>query len=136
MNILKEQVEAAQKKAAADKSLSKNEQALIWAHDYTRMIESRLNASELSHSKGSCSPIDNAIELRIFEGDLGECKHGIPDCRNVERMTIQIGGDPTPESIQNAVEIAERFGKATADDRCCDDYRHIQLVLNWQFVNM
>ena len=53
MNILKEQVEAAQKKAAADKSLSKNEEALIWAHDYIRMIESRLNASELTHSIGS-----------------------------------------------------------------------------------
>lgn len=136
MSILKEQVEAAQKKAAADKSLSKNEEALIWAHDYIRMIEARLNSSELTHKNGDCSQIDNAIELRIYEGDLSVCKHGVPDHRNVERMTIQIGGDPTPESIQNAVEIAERFGKASADDTCCDEYRHIQLVLNWQFVNM
>lgn len=129
MGIFTDQLEIVKKKSET-KNLSANEQAILQADDMLKNMAARLAEAELQPLEGYRSQIESDIELRIFSGE----RHG--DLKNISRMELFSFGGITQEKIDHSVTIAQAIAEAIDADSELDEYRHVQLVINWQYVNI
>lgn len=128
MDIFDQQLAIAVKKSGG--KLSANEQALLAASDIIKNLEKRLSESELVPLDGLKSQIASNIELRVFSGERGE------DLRNISRMTLAEFGYIGLDQVQKAFFVAESLSECIDLDSELDEYKHVQLVINWQYVNI
>lgn len=129
MDIFNQQLEIAKKKSES-KKLSANEQAILAADDMLRDMSKKLAAAELVPLDGRTSQIEANIELRVFGGDPND------DLRNISRMALFNYGYISREKIEKSVEMAELLAESIDIDEELDEYRHVQLVINWQYCNI
>lgn len=129
MDIFQQQLAIAKKKSET-KNLSANEQAILQADDMLRDMGKRLAAAELVPLEGYSSQIEADVELRVFGGNPNE------DLRNISRMAIFNFGYLSDEKINKSVELARLLSESIDIDEDLDEYRHVQLVINWQYVNI
>lgn len=129
MGIFTDQLEIVKKKSET-KNLSANEQAILQADDMLKNMAARLAEAELQPLQGYRSQIESDIELRIFSGERHD------DLKNISRMELFSFGGITQEKIDHSVTIAQSIAEAIDADSELDEYRHVQLVINWQYVNI
>ena len=95
-----------------------------------RDMGKKLAAAELVPLEGYTSQIESNIELRVFAGDPND------DLRNISRMSLFNFGYISDEKINKSVEIAGLLAESIDIDEELDEYRHVQLVINWQYCNI